>query len=345
MNRLGLRRLVGRLAPWLALPDEQVGWVPFARRRARRVLAGQAHDAIVTTAAPYSAHLVGLGLRRTAGLPWIADFRDEWTTNPYLRERYPTDWHRRWNRALERRVLETADAVVSVSKPWLEAIHGVAPHLDGRKFHVLPNGYDADHHPAEPAAPPDRFRIVYTGTFYGHRSPGPFLEALNRVVVDGRLPPEDLEVVLMGHGGTDRPPVPLAPPVAGCVRTVGHRPHREALELVRRAAVLLLVVPPEGGAGNHTGKLFNYLASGRPILCLAPEPNVAADLVRESASGVVAPPEDPAKIGEALLRLHAAWKRRVPLEVQRREVVVGYEAGRQAEAWARLLDAVAGRAR
>jgi glycosyltransferase involved in cell wall biosynthesis len=186
---------------------------------------------------------------------------------------------------------------------------------------------------------------VYTGTFYGHRSPGALLDALSRVVSDGRLPAGDLEVVLMGHGGANGSPATLAPPLAGCVRTVGHRPHREALALVQRAAVLLLVVPREGGAGNHTGKLFGYLASRRPILCLAPEPNVAADLVRESASGVVAPPDDPAAIADALVRLHAAWKRGVPLAVQRPEVVERYEARRQAEAWARLLDDVAGRGR
>jgi hypothetical protein len=65
-----------------------------------------------------------------------------------------------------------------------------------------------------------------------------------------------------------------------------------AFAAVLRAAVLLLVVPAAGGIGNHTGKLFNYLASGRPILALAPAGNVAAELIRESRSGVAVPPDD-----------------------------------------------------
>jgi glycosyltransferase involved in cell wall biosynthesis len=303
-----------------------------------------AHDAVLTTAAPYSAHLVGLGVRRAGAVPWIADFRDEWTTNPYLRDRYPTAWHGRLNRRLERRVLETADAVVAVSRPWLEAIHAVAPHVGAERFHVMPNGYDGEHFPDVPPARPDRFRIVYTGTFYGHRSPAAFLEALGRIVADGRLPPDDLEVVLMGHGGgTTDGHAFLDATLSEKLRVVGHRPHREALELVRRAAVLLLVIPRAGGEGNHTGKLFGYLAANRPILCLAPEPNVAAALVRESGSGVVVPPDDGEAIASALLRLHEAWRQDRPVVERRPEVVRRYEAGRQAGDWARMLDEIVSR--
>jgi glycosyltransferase involved in cell wall biosynthesis len=128
----------------------------------------------------------------------------------------------------------------------------------------------------------------------------------------------------------------------GLLRFLGHRPHDEALALLQEAAVLLLVIPREGGAGNHTGKLFNYLASGRSILALAPEPNVAAALIRESRSGIVVPPDEPEAIAAALVRLHAEWREGGGSR-QDRECVLRYEAGRQARDWAALLDELTAR--
>jgi glycosyltransferase involved in cell wall biosynthesis len=330
LNRIGLRALTRRLEPWLMVPDDQRGWVLPARRQGLALIREERPDVILSTAGPYSAHLVGLALKRASGLPWVADFRDEWTTNPYLRERYPTRWHVAWNQRVERRVLASADRVTCVSEPWLSNLHALLPEAPAERFAVLPNGYDGEHF-ATPAGPlPDRFRVVYTGTFYGHRSPSAFLRAVEHCVSSGSIPRAELEVVLVGHG---RPPAGAN----GLVRTLGHRPYFEALALLREAAVLLLVVPRAGGAGNHTGKLFQYLASGRPILALAPEGNVAGALVRESRSGEVTAPDDVPAIAAALERLYHAWRERRPME-QDRAIVERYEATRQAEQWSELLE-------
>jgi glycosyltransferase involved in cell wall biosynthesis len=173
--------------------------------------------------------------------------------------------------------------------------------------------------------------------FYGHRSPQTFLEGLRRALERGWLSRDDTEVVFMGHGSGSHAPDGLPQEV---FRAVEHRPYRESLRLLHEAAVLLLVVPAEGGAGNHTGKLFPYLASGRPILLQAPEPNVAADLVRESGSGVVVPPHDPDLVAAALRDLHDAWRGGRDLPHRRQEVIARYEANRQVRDLARLLDGV-----
>jgi glycosyltransferase involved in cell wall biosynthesis len=340
LHRAGLGRLARRIEPWFLLPDDQRGWVPFARRAALRLLRRERHDAVVTTAGPYSAHLVGLGLERATGIPWIADFRDEWTANPYLGERYPTAWHRRWNRAREREVLRGADRVTCVSRPWLDGLREAAPGEPAEKFAVLPNGFDGEHFPEAPGPRPDLFRIVYTGAFYGHRSPRHFLDAVHRLLHGGRVPSSDLEVVLMGHAGAGAARPEASDLVRPVLRVAGHRPYREALDQLQRAAVLLLVVPREGGPGNHTGKLFPYLAAGRPILALAPEPNVAADLVRESRAGVVVPPDDAAAIAGALERLYGDWKSGATPPARDESVIARYEASRQARDWARLLDSL-----
>jgi glycosyltransferase involved in cell wall biosynthesis len=334
LHKLGLAALARRIEPWLLVPDDQRGWVPFAARRGARLLASQPHDVVLSTAGPYSAHLVGSALKGASGVPWIADFRDEWTTNPYLADRYPTAWHRRRNADLERRTLVEADRVVCVSEPWLAALRSLAPGEPGDKFRVHPNGYDAEHFPGASRPPPDRFRVVYAGSFYGHRTPDVFLEGVARAVGSGEIPAAEIEVLFVGPsgGGWERSGLP-----AGILHAEPQRPYFEALRHLDRAAVLLLVIPPEGGPGNHTGKLFNYLAAGRPILALAPEPNVAADLIRKSRSGVVVPPDRPDAVAHALAGLYRDFRAGLALAGQDRVAIAAYEADVQAEAYARLL--------
>ncbi len=332
LRRLGLKRTVSRIAPWFNIPDDQRGWVPFATRRAASLLRRQPHHAVLSTAGPYSTHLIGLNLHERHRLPWVADFRDEWTTNPYLH--YPSRWHRRLNERLEQQVLRGADRVTCVSQPWLDNLISLVPSEAQEKFRVHPNGYDGAHF-VEAGPPPDRFRVVYTGAFYGHRSPEIFLGALRNAIEGGRISADHVEVLFVGHtadaAGLDRTP--------GCrLRVIEQQPFADAIGHLHDAAVLLLVIPPEGGAGNHTGKLFNYLAAGRPILALAPEPNVAADLIRRSRSGRVVPPDDPRRIEEALVGMYREWRAGSSLPDQDRELIATYEARPQARAWADLLE-------
>jgi glycosyltransferase involved in cell wall biosynthesis len=340
LNKLGLSGLTKRIAPWLMLPDDQRGWVFFARRRGLKVLLAERHDAIVSTAGPYSAHLVGLALARRSHLPWIADFRDEWTGNPYLAGAYPTRHHLEASRRWERRVLEEATRVTCVSAPWLDGLRAVVPQLDREKFWVLPNGYDGEHFPSPLPAVPERFRIVYTGMFYGHRSATPFLDGLQRALAGGGIDRDDVEVLFVGHTGFGEL-LPAA--VRSVVKIVEHRPHFEAIETMRSAAVLLLVVPRAGGPGNHTGKLFPYLAAGRPILALAPEPNVAADLIRKSRSGIVVAPDDPAAIAAGIERLYREWKSGRGLPDQDRSLIATFDAEHQSRDWVRLLEELTSR--
>jgi glycosyltransferase involved in cell wall biosynthesis len=334
LNKLGLGGLARAIEPWFLIPDDQRGWVPFATRRALALHRAKPFHAVVATAGPYSALLVGQALKRRAGIPFVADFRDEWTTNPYLADRYPTAWHRRFNRHLETSVLEDADRVVCVSRPWLDTIRGLVPEQPDAKFRVHENGYDAAHFETVTATRADKFRIVYAGAFYGHRKPAAFLEAVRLVTAEGRIPASDIEIRFVGHGSA---PSAAALP-STMFRALPQRPFREALRELSDAAVLLLVIPREGGPGNHTGKLFNYLAAARPILCLAPEPNVAADLIRESRSGVVAPPDDPSAIADALVALWRDWKDGRVLPERRAGVLARYEADAQTKAYAEMLE-------
>jgi glycosyltransferase involved in cell wall biosynthesis len=68
-------------------------------------------------------------------------------------------------------------------------------------------------------------------------------------------------------------------------------------------------VPDAGGRGKGvlSGKVFEYIAAGRPILAVVPPDGAAAELVRETGAGVVVPPDDLAAIRTALVDLHSRF--------------------------------------
>jgi glycosyltransferase involved in cell wall biosynthesis len=80
--------------------------------------------------------------------------------------------------------------------------------------------------------------------------------------------------------------------------------------LQRDSDALLLLIPDAGGRGQGvlSGKVFEYLAAERPILAAVPPEGAAADLIRETGAGVVAPADDVPALTAALSELYARWR-------------------------------------
>jgi glycosyltransferase involved in cell wall biosynthesis len=300
---------VTRLRPLIAWPDRQLPWGPFALLAAFREIRRARPDAIYSTAPPHTAHIVGWILHRLTGIPLVVDFRDEWSTNPHADDpALVTRMSRRTERAIA-----AAAARVTVVADWFD-IAGADP----EGVTVIPNGVDEDDFPANgtPAERADgRLRISHVGTLYGDRDCGPVLAALGRLVADGRIARDDVELRIVGNDWLEdldaRVPVRLS--------KTGYLDHRRAVAEMREADVLLLYVAPTSLAPS--GKLFEYLASERPILCVTSQENLAARLVREWDAGLWAAPGDGEAIERAILELverqRAGALRPVP-EVRRR---------------------------
>ena len=88
---------------YVAVPDEKLGWVPFARRLGAQIIKWNKIDAIYVTGKPFSSFLIGESLSRRFGIPWIMDLRDLWTLN--RRNRPKNRIHAWCNPRLERRLI------------------------------------------------------------------------------------------------------------------------------------------------------------------------------------------------------------------------------------------------
>jgi glycosyltransferase involved in cell wall biosynthesis len=298
------------ISRWILVVDEQLGWLPYSVRAGRHILQSEPCQVIYTSSSPYTDHLIGYRLKKRLGVPWVADFRDPWVGNFAIG--IPTRFHRYLVSMLERRVVHQADRVLVVNEPTRYDFLQRYPGLDKDKIQAIPNGYDPDDFkalsPRNPLA--DRFLLVYSGSFYGERrTPRFFFEALQSLVDSGAIPERAIQVRLVGNAGRLTLQMIESMGLRGVVEMSGFLPHRDAIAHLLAADALLLIVG--AGPGSESvlpGKIYEYLASGKPILGLVP-PGVSADLIREAGAGVVIDPQDVPGIAAQIFNLYERWKK------------------------------------
>ena len=284
----------------LLLPDASVTWNLTAIPAALRIVRREGIDAVLTTSPPGSIHLVGAAVERATGIRWLADLRDPLVANQHRRaDTAATRARQAANEQLARLVARRADAISCVSEAIAEEVRELEPRGIVR---TISNGCDFDDFAGLEYHPAPRFRITHAGSFFGKRDPRPFLQALKdsgvdavaRFVGDFRSSDRDWA---RGLALGDR------------LELIPYAPRAESLRLQRDSEALLLLVPDAGGRGKGvlSGKVFEYLAAGRPILAVVPPDGAAAQLIRETGAGVVVAPDDIGGIGEALQELHARF--------------------------------------
>ena len=334
---------LARIALWvranLFLPDARVGWVPFAKHAGRRRLGRSARladpfAAILTSGPPHSVHLVGRRLQQT-GVPWIADFRDPWTAINFYHDLPMSRPAQALDRWLERRVLRQADAVTTVSPTWarlLEHQGGLAP----RSVAVIHNGVDdADLADAQgETVRQDAFVLAHIGSLYATRNPEAVWAAVRRLREHGAI--ERLTIRLVG--ATDAAIRQAAEATGAPVEAVPYVTHAEAVREQARAGLLLLSIEPFAAeAGMITGKLYEYLASGRPVLGVGPVEGDAAALLSETLGGAMWDRDDVDGIAAEIRRQYEAWAAGDPLDGAPWELVDPYTRRAQT---ARLGDVI-----
>jgi glycosyltransferase involved in cell wall biosynthesis len=291
---------------WFFIPDVNVGWLPFAVHAGTKIIRQENIDVIYVTAQIWTSLLVGYLLKRKTGKPLVVDFRDPWTINPY--KKTLTKVHSRIENYLERKVLTSADYVITVSQPYRRRLIEKYPFLEN-KCEVIMNGFDPDDFKDLKRQPlQGKFRILYTGSLYGLRTPKHFLFALQKLVQEKPHLKEKIEVKFIGNYGKEAPAIVDKLELNNIVQFFGYMPHEKCLDLMVNSHILLLIVASEGNktAGIVTGKLFEYLVSGRPVLALAAKEGIVANIIQSANAGVVVSSNVEA-IKDAILDFYEQW--------------------------------------
>lgn len=338
-------RIVERAAGWIRanifLPDARVGWVPFAVHEGIRLHKEQPFDLVLTSGPPHSKHLIGRKLKRRLGLPWVADFRDPWTDPSHYENIRMSRFALHFTRRLERSVLKEADRLTTVSASLKEML----AERSGRGAEdvtVIQNGFDEDDFPSTSSPSgliSDVFTLAYVGSMTGPRNPLAFWAALKRLHEAGRI--DRLRIRLVGSVDTRILEAVAAHGLDEVVDIVGYVSHPEAVQTMCKADALLLVLGHfETDGGLITGKLFEYIASGRPILALGPTDGDVAHLLDETGSGQILAWDDVLGTSETVLDLYERWERGESAESRMSGDLVRFTRREQTRQIAGVFDSV-----
>jgi glycosyltransferase involved in cell wall biosynthesis len=299
----------------LFIPDPRRGWNRHALAAVEQLLAaGETFDAVLTSSPPHSTQLIGLALQKRHGLRWLADLRDPWTDIYYYKDLHHTPLAAWLDADYERRVLTRADAVLVTSPETKRLFLAKLPDLPSAKFHVLPNGYDESDF-RQPSQPPtDCLRITHTGTITELYHIGRWLEAVAQCAA--RHPDVPLRLRFVGQVSAElRGQIERAGLLAA-TEFIDFVPHDESVKHLLGASALLMAIPDvPRNFGILPGKVFEYLAANKPILCIGPAGSDADNLLQECAAGQALPYEDFALMLEALENLIAQWRRNPNLDL------------------------------
>lgn len=289
--RARLRRYI---LAFLSLPDMHRSWLVPATIRAVRIIRQEKIDCILTSCPPYTVQLVGLLAKWVTGVTWVADFRDPWMTAG-AKSLYATCAASLWiERRLERAVLRNAELVVANTPALCQAFRDASASIPTARFAYIPNGYDreflskARSMPKEPV-----FSLVYTGSLYFGRTPEPVLRAIRELLDEGRMDLGNIRVRLVGHcrhvEGEPIGDVIGRHGLGGVVETQDPVPYSEAIELIARSHVALVLAPDQ--PYQVPAKVYDYMGIGTRVLALARE-GATANLIRETNIGGVFEPQD-----------------------------------------------------
>jgi glycosyltransferase involved in cell wall biosynthesis len=270
----------------LFMPDQYIFWANHVLAKIEQKVDFNEISLLYTTSGPYSSHTIGYNLKCKYNLPWVADFRDEWTNNPYFCFNEES-LRFKMERELERNIVTMADKIITISPVSAENYITIFS-LDHKKVKTITNGYDEADFAGLKAIgyKNSKFTIVHNGTFYLIRQPDTFLEAIYQLVNKKMIKKEHLCIKFIGRCDANYKANIIKKDPDNLIEWVPYVSHKESLELTLTADMLLLVVGADPRTKSfYTGKAFEYLRMKKPILALSPKESVIEKLLTITRCG------------------------------------------------------------
>lgn len=286
--------LKGRLTRFIRgnffIPDPRKGWNKYAFKKACELIDSMGIEHVVTTSPPHSTQLIGLKLKKKyPSINWVADLRDPWTDIYYYDLFYPTFISKAIDRSFENKVLIGADRIITVGQNLAKAFIAKQEKIRD-KISVISNGYDEEDFTGLVQNTPEKFTITYVGTLSEAYPVDNVLHALAAINKDyilrfvGKVPPL-IRAGIINMLGSER------------TEFIPYSPHSEAVRLMNESSLLLLIIPVSRQSNViTTGKVFEYIASQKPVLYIGPEDGDAAVILRNCGQQGIFSGGDPVEI-------------------------------------------------
>ena len=283
------------------IPDEAIPWMPFALIKGIRIIKENNYDLIISSSFPFTCHVVAYFLKRQSpNSTWITDYGDPWINNPLL----PLPrWRSYIDKKVESKILKSAGNLIVTTEETRDHYLKLYPFLSPKNIKVISQGFSPEEYNEVSAETTDRFRIVYTGSFYKASEPFLLFDVLKQlkqiwedldIVITGYLVNEDYKRYIENNG------------LSEIVHFAGFVPHQRAISL-QKGASLLLLIGHKGGI-QIPGKIYEYIAAQRPILLIKnDEADLASKIVEKLNRGITVQ-NNPQMIKDSLIHFHNLWQ-------------------------------------
>lgn len=262
------------------IPDARIGWVKPSVEYLSEYIKINPVDIVITTGPPHSLHLIGKQLKEQFNIPWIADFRDPWTTIGYHKKLKLTASAAQKHKTLEKEVLNEADRILVTSPSTKKDFEQITQ----QPIDVITNGYDIERIEKKPLD--KKFTIAHIGSLLSDRNPRVLWKALAELIKNNPDFKQDFELKLAGKVSTQILNALDEFKLSPYVNNMGYISHQQAITEQRTSQVLLLLeIDSEETRAIIPGKLFEYMAAERPILAIGPEKSDVEALIKQTNTG------------------------------------------------------------
>ena len=290
------------------IPDARKFWIKPSINYLENYIIKNNIEYIISSGPPHSMHLIALGLKnKFTSLKWVADFRDPWTNIDFYDKLMLTKRSNNKHHCQELKVLTTADIILSIGKGMSDEFLNIYQKSGGKninKFKVISNGFDADDIKTSDIIKDKKFSIAHIGTLVKDRNPIVLWKVLKKLTDTRDDFRSQLEIKLVGKVDIFVKEQLENYGLINFVKKIDYLPHSEVIIEQQKSKVLLLLINNTKNAKDIlTGKFFEYMASGSPILAIGPIDGELADIIKQTQTGLISNFEDEITLEKNILNL------------------------------------------
>lgn len=262
------------------IPDARKTWIKPSVAFLSDYIAKENINIVITTGPPHSMHLIGLQLKKRLGVKWLADFRDPWTSIGYHKQLKLTTRSQQNHKKLESEVLNTADKVIVTSFTTKKEFESIT----NKPIEVITNGYDK--HDIGHVDLDIKFTMSHIGSLLSKRNPEVLWQVLKDLVQEHHGFSNNFQLNLVGTVSDEVLESIAYNNLSDYINNVGYLSHKESVIIQKKSQILLLIeIDSDETKGIIPGKLFEYMASNRPIIAIGPNASDVEVIIKDTNTG------------------------------------------------------------
>ncbi|WP_407421660.1 glycosyltransferase [Methanobrevibacter sp.] len=264
-----------------AYPDGMKHWSKPAIKTCSEIIENEEIKGIISSSFPITSHTIAHDLKEKYGIPWIADLRDLWNSNPYINHTFIRNY---FEKRLELKTLENADILTTTTPLAKKTLQNIHP---AKKIVHVASGYDLeDFKGLNQTKNTDKLTLMYAGSLYnGKRDPSMLFEAISQLISENKIDSNKIAIDFYGDT-TNLSELSQKYNIQSNVNIHGKVSYSEVLQKQMNSDILLLISwMDEKEKMFIPGKVYEYMGCQKPILSIGPKEGSLNELIEKTNIG------------------------------------------------------------